>query len=880
MKICKFLVVGLLTMSIQGKGVSQDIHGWKMKPLPISTRWAKEISPKTVLPEYPRPQMERKNDWSVLNGLWDYTITGSNDTVIPMAYTGKILVPYPLESALSGVKRTLKPNELLWYKCTFNYENNKSKRVLLHFGAVDWKATVYLNNVEIGFHLGGYTAFSFDITDKLKKGSNDLVIKVYDPTDRGVGPHGKQVLNPQNIYYTSSSGIWQTVWLEQVPGEYVSDIKLIPDIDKGILHVTTNTLGGDSVELIAKDGGKIVCVKKGKAGVVIDLPISNMKLWSPEIPFLYDLVIRIVKDDKIVDEVNSYFGMRKISVSKDKMGIDRIFLNNRPYFNLGTLDQGFWPEGLYTQPTDEAIKFDIGLIRAMGFNTIRKHIKIESSRWYYYADKLGMLVWQDFVNPNQGLPKGAREAFEEDCKETINQLYNNPCIVTWVIFNEKWGQYDQKRITDWVRSLDTSRLINGHSGELLYVNNNLRTPSLDPWIHSDMTDIHSYPFPRNAPQHDGKVRVLGEYGGIGVPVESHLWDDLEAGWGYDGIVTPMDLKRQYRQMIDSLKILKEDGLSASIYTQPFDVEYEQNGLSTYDREIIKIPIDTLRKINGDLLDDRNNALDHKFTSIKVVDENIESYKERVDNYNNGKRDSAFLRNFSLMAIQKRDDLIASKASNDYIRRLKDPFSEVNLRFIKRFTRNAKDIGFAFLNNNMSQANQILGENQVENLIRGIIGREEIVPYTKDTSSIPNWEEIERRVISKYGILGAEKVYGAEMVYYLNKREWEKFGKYYALYYKTAITRSEYHINNLSWPIFEHIRDSSILDVAIRASKYSIENFATNDPAEIDTYANLLYKAGKKEEAINWEQKAVNLSNSEEVFVETLEKMKNNVPTWN
>ena len=410
---------------------------WSQAPLQLPTRWSKLVTPENALVEYPRPQMVRSN-WTNLNGLWEYAIT-PKDAGTPGHFDGQILVPYPVESALSGVKKTLLPSQNFWYTRTFAIKNKTDKKIiLLHFGAVDWRATVFVNRKKIGEHQGGYTAFSFDITDAVHEGSNEIVVQVYDPTDEGIGPHGKQVLHPQNIYYTPTSGIWQTVWLESVPTNYISDIKLTPDIDKGVLNILVTAPTGFQIEANGT---------KGEAGKVFQMQVSDMHLWSPADPYLYDLNIKLIKDGATVDEVKSYFGMRKISVAKDDKGVDRIFLNNKPYYNLGVLDQGFWPDGLYTAPTDEALAFDIKAIKAMGFNTIRKHIKVEPARWYYWADKLGMLVWQDMVNPNQGLPEGSKEEFEKQNSEILSQLHNSPAIETWVLFNEKCGQYYQQRLT-------------------------------------------------------------------------------------------------------------------------------------------------------------------------------------------------------------------------------------------------------------------------------------------------------------------------------------------------------------------------------------------------------------------------------------------------
>ncbi|MFN3665574.1 MAG: glycoside hydrolase family 2 protein, partial [Sediminibacterium sp.] len=517
-RIRRWLLLSLLPFCVTAQNYQQPT-------IPIATRWAKQVSPTNALNEYPRPQLTRNNlpngqaSWTNLNGLWDYSITDEKTTASD--YAGKILVPYPIESSLSGVKKPLKPTDRLWYKRTFETATKTGEKTILHFGAVDYQCWVYLNGKAIGSHEGGYTAFSFDITPYIRSGENELVVKVYDPSDAGIGPRGKQVLNPANIYYTSSSGIWQTVWLESVPEKYITQITITPNIDKSSVAIKVGAATDEPIT-ITLDGKTTT----GNANQLINIPIKKARLWSPADPFLYDLDIKMGND-----QVKSYFGMRKVSVQKDVQGHERIFLNNQPYFNLGVLDQGFWPDGLHTAPTDEALRFDIEAIKAMGFNTIRKHIKIEPARWYYHADKIGMLVWQDFVQPNPRLPQGAKEIFEKEGAEMMAQLYNHPSITTWVLFNEKWGAYDQQRLTEWVKKTDPTRLVNGHSGEILYVNEKLRSPSPNAYVSADITDVHSYPDPMNSLAMPGKARVLGEFGGIGVFIPGHQWNTNSA-WGY------------------------------------------------------------------------------------------------------------------------------------------------------------------------------------------------------------------------------------------------------------------------------------------------------------------------------------------------------------
>ncbi|SFE42092.1 Glycosyl hydrolases family 2, TIM barrel domain [Chitinophaga sp. CF118] len=566
---------------------------WQMQPTPLQTRWAKDVNPDKVLPEYPRPQLVR-NEWQNLNGLWQYAIT-DKDAAQPTQFDGQILVPFPIESALSGVKKPVLPTQRLWYKRTFT-KPDTNKRVLLHFGAVDWQTTVYINGKKAGSHTGGYQNFSFDITDLLENGDNELVVNVYDPTDKGPNPHGKQVLAPQGIRYTATTGIWQTVWLEIVPPVYISSLEMVPEVDGGYLclkvHITGNA-DDYSIEAVANANGKMAGSVKGAANEGLKLPIRNAHLWNPEDPFLYDLSIHLIKKGTTIDQVTSYFGMRKIAIKKDIKGQERIFLNDKYTYNLGVLDQGFWPDGIYTAPTDAALQFDIAAIKSMGFNTIRKHIKIEPARWYYHADKLGMLVWQDMVTCANLEPEAKKE-FETENEANIRQLFNYPSIICWVLFNEGWYSYDQPRLTEALHKMDHSRLINGHTGEN-YGTDGPQNPA-EKWANSDLTDIHDYPGPGTAPALPGKARVLGEWGGVGVPVKGHQWN-APAGWGYVKI-TPSEMNGKYAGMVKRLKVYETEGLSGSIYTEPYDVEIEENGLMTYDREIIKVPLNILRKIHA------------------------------------------------------------------------------------------------------------------------------------------------------------------------------------------------------------------------------------------------------------------------------------------
>jgi beta-galactosidase/beta-glucuronidase len=580
---CKKAIAIICSCIVFQFGHSQD---WQLKPSPLQTRWAKDVSPGHALPEYPRPQMVRAN-WQNFNGLWNYSITDSAASQ-PGSFEGQILVPYPLESALSGVKKSLLPDQKLWYQRDFALGKKQSdKRYLLHFGAVDYLARVLVNGKEVGTHTGGYQAFSFDITDALQQGNNKITVAVWDPTDKGNNPKGKQVLKPQGIMYTPTSGIWQTVWMETVPMNYISSLTITPNIDGGYVSIVVHANKSEPVEL-STGNNKV----SGTTNTEIKLNIPKARLWSPTDPYLYDLAIKTSGD-----EVKSYFGMRKIEIKKDSTGQERIFLNNRYTFNLGVLDQGFWPDGLYTAPTDSALAWDISAIKSMGFNTIRKHIKIEPARWYYHCDRLGMLVWQDMPYPANASAE-AKAEFETENEANIKQLYNYPSIVCWVIFNEGWNKYDQERLTGWAKRMDPTRIINGHSGEN-YDRSSPSNPN-EKWISSDLTDVHSYPGPGIAPYLSGKARVLGEWGGVRVATPGHQWDGSKS-WGYIE-TTASAFARKYEFMARHLKLFEEEGLSASIYTQPFDVEIEENGLITYDRELFKIPAAQMMAINAMLFE--------------------------------------------------------------------------------------------------------------------------------------------------------------------------------------------------------------------------------------------------------------------------------------
>ncbi len=574
---------------------------WKPAGERIKTEWALKIDPKAPLPEYPRPQMVR-DAWQNLNGLWDYALkpAGSN---IPSTFDGKILVPYPVESSLSGVMKTVGEKQELWYHRSFTVPASwKGKDILLHFGAVDWKADVWVNDVKVGSHVGGYTPFSFNITPWLSKaGDQKLVVRVWDPTDKGYQPRGKQVADPRGIWYTAVTGIWQTVWLEPVSTAHVQSLRITPNIDGGNLTVSGQTAGsrpGDQVEVKVYDQGVLKGSGRAAAGEEVLVAVPDAKLWSPESPFLYDLEVNLLRDGAAIDRVKSYAGMRKISTKADANGVWRMQLNNKDYFQFGPLDQGWWPDGLYTAPTDEALRFDIVQTKAFGFNMIRKHVKVEPARWYYHCDKEGILVWQDMPsgdkNPRweqrnyfagQELVRSvaSEENFHREWRDIMDLCISNPSVVTWVPFNEAWGQFKTAEVVDRTKTYDPSRLVNPASGGNHY-------------DVGDMLDMHHYPEPVMGLYDSKRVNVLGEYGGIGLPLEDHLWEK-NRNWGYVQYKTSAEVTDKYIEYTHKLKSLIPFGYSAAIYTQTTDVEIEVNGLMTYDRKKMKLDVERVRKAN-------------------------------------------------------------------------------------------------------------------------------------------------------------------------------------------------------------------------------------------------------------------------------------------
>ena len=613
----KKTIIALIALMTGLTAVAQD---WAPVGENIKSEWASKINPANPLPEYPRPQMVR-GEWMNLNGLWNYAIT---DAYAPgFKSEGKILVPYAIESALSGVGKRVEKNQALWYEREFTVPKKwTGKDVLLHFGAVDWMAQVYVNDRIVGEHKGGYDPFSFNITPYLNKsGKQVLKVKVMDASDNSYQPRGKQCIINTGIWYTPVTGIWQTVWMEPVAKDHIENYYAVSDIDKGTItfDVKAQYKEGDVLKVNLLEGGvnystetpsdKVIAtavVEKGTA--VVTVPQVNT--WSPASPYLYGVEVVLERDGKVVDSVEGYTAMRKISVTRDNTPnkYKRMALNNEALFHFGPLDQGWWPDGLYTAPTDEALEFDIIKTKEMGFNMIRKHIKVEPARWYYHCDRHGIMVWQDMpsiADHSSGVMKARDESIQANIKnkwshdsihrpatdctipqEWKNNYYNEwgnimnafknfQCIVVWVPFNEAWGQFDTPAVVEFTRAMDPTRLINESSGGNFS-------------LCGDIIDVHHYPCPAMNFFEREFVNVLGEYGGIGLPVEGHTWI-IDRKWGYGGVKNNSEeVMKQYEDFLDMLKVFVQTGCSAAVYTQTTDVEGEVNGLMTYDRAVIKV----------------------------------------------------------------------------------------------------------------------------------------------------------------------------------------------------------------------------------------------------------------------------------------------------
>jgi beta-galactosidase/beta-glucuronidase len=585
---------------------------------PLRTPWEPDQS--CPLPEYPRPQMTRPG-WMNLNGWWQYAIL-PKDQAKPEAYQGQILVPYALESLLSGVQRALLPDQTLWYRRVFQdprpsmqpQDSTGECRMLLHFGAVDYECRVWVNGFEVGRHRGGYLPFSFDITNALSGGQNELVVAVCDPTDTGRQQRGKQVLHPKSIWYTAVSGIWQTVWLERVPAVYIESLRLTPDLDSQMLAVEVQVRGaGESVQVEVEvySDQEMIVTARGDASAEVRLPVPYPRVWSPQDPYLYDLRIRLLSQSRVVDEVGSYFAMRKFGLDRDKAGHLRFMLNNHPLFLYGPLDQGYFPDGLYTPPSEEAMLFDIEFAKRIGCNMIRKHVKVEPLRWYFHCDHLGMIVWQDM--PNGGLIDGDvvavlsllfgfhrndtrglsrfgraeepnRAEFRTELQGMIDTLGNTACIAVWVPFNESWGQFNSAEIARWVKQYDPTRLVDHASG----------------WFDQDGGDFqskHVYVKKLKRPRPDQRAFALSEFGGYSLKKPGHLWDENKR-FGYRYYDSSQELTAAYLSLLENeLVPLIQQGLAAAIYTQTTDVEIEINGYLTYDRKVVKMDVEQISPVH-------------------------------------------------------------------------------------------------------------------------------------------------------------------------------------------------------------------------------------------------------------------------------------------
>ena len=575
----------LLVLVLALAGCASPASRWKPAPGPLQSVHAQDMDPESPLPEHPRPQLVRER-WLNLNGLWQFQ-PGIAGEAPPsdIDLSGSILVPFPIESQLSGVGAR---HERAWYRRMFEVPTAwRGERVLLHFGAVDWEARAWVNGRAVGEHRGGYDPFTFDITDALANGDvQELVVAVWDPTDGGDQPRGKQVSKPGGIYYTSVTGIWQTAWLECAPETRLETLVVHGDPRDGRARARATLVGarkGTQLELVVLDGGKEVARAKGPAGEPLDFVVPGAKGWSPATPHLYDLQARLVRDDDVLDEARSYCALRTIELTPGSGGAPRLFLNGSELFHIGPLDQGYWPEGLYTAPTDAALRSDLERTKELGFNMLRKHVKVEPARFYRHCDELGLLVWQDMPNGDNKSDEGKRQ-FQRELEAMLRALAPFPSIVCWVVYNEGWGQHDTPRMVEFVRSLDATRLVSNASG----------------WVDhqvGDLMDIHAYPGP-GAPRIEARrAGVLGEFGGIGLALTGHTWQ--RENWGYEGAADRAALTSRYVDLLEGVhQLRREAGLAAAVYTQTTDVETETNGLLTYDRAVVKMDVARVRAANA------------------------------------------------------------------------------------------------------------------------------------------------------------------------------------------------------------------------------------------------------------------------------------------
>ncbi len=570
----------------------------------LITKWGADVTPENAWREYPRPSL-RRADWLNLNGLWDYAITDI-DAPQPTAWEGEILVPFPVEAKLSGVQKLLDADEALWYRRIANLPADAQQRTLLNFEAVDYRCRVFVNGQDVGGHVGGNAPFTLDISDAVRDGENELVVRVVDATERDQ-LNGKQSLTPRGIWYTQVSGIWQTVWVEQVPRRSIDELDIETDPATGMIAVAPTVRGalqaGDSWLLEVLDGQHPVATANVPVGNPLQVQIAEAKLWSPASPHLYDLRLSLQDSTgETIDQIQSYAGIRSVGKMRDADGHLRFTLNGQPIFHWGPLDQGWWPDGLLTPPSDAAMLFDIEFLKEAGFNMIRKHIKVEPRRYYYHCDRLGMMVWQDQVSGGKRPPwtrlaprpqdaewtDAAHAQFMQEFEEMVDELEFHPSVVVWTPFNEAWGQHRTLEVGRWIIDRDPSRIVNIASGGNF-------------WPVGDVVDHHSYPHPEFpfAPQRfQDYIKVVGEFGGHGLPVAGHLWDSNRDNWGYGGL--PKDAaeyRSRYEESLRRLDVLRARGIAAGVYTQTTDVEGEINGLISYDRKVIKIPAKELRELH-------------------------------------------------------------------------------------------------------------------------------------------------------------------------------------------------------------------------------------------------------------------------------------------
>ena len=582
---------------------------WNPVTKHISTPFAENVSPDNALPEHPRPQMVRQH-WQNLNGLWDYALEPIGNTSAPESYQGQILVPFAIDAPLSGIMEILRPNQRLWYRRNITIPDAwAGKRVLLHFQASDWETSVYVNGENAGQHRGGYDPFTFDITEHLTDAANELIVSCWDATEQQAQALGKQIMpeNRQGFRYQPTGGIWQTVWLEAVPEQSIRTLRLTPDIDAAKIDITVSgeNLKNCQIQTIAYDGNRQISEATGQSDHTISLSIPNPKLWHPDHPFLYDLKVEVQHNGETIDTIDSYFGMRKIAIGEDENGIKRFLLNDKPIFQLGPLDQGYWPDGILTPPSDEAILFDLQYLKQIACNMVRVHVKTHPDRWYYHCDRLGLLVWQDMVcmpKFGQSVTPEAAQQWQTEFDNIMDWLHNHPSVVQWIIFNEGWGQHDTERLTDHVAQRDPSRLVTSTSG----------------WADmgtGDICDIHDYTFyPATARQQSANDRIvlLGEAGGFNLCIPGHTWYDHEEPSEHIDHInditrptypTPQAMEDDYRFWIENLRAMVGlTPLNGIVYTQITDVEHELNGWLTYDRKISKIDPDELGKIHATLWD--------------------------------------------------------------------------------------------------------------------------------------------------------------------------------------------------------------------------------------------------------------------------------------